>query len=86
MNWAAGYGPPRADACLDFATTRWLLAGMKLKTRRTVSPRAKARNGRRAPSKRQPSFADAAKRVAGMIEGDYYLSSREGFGPREVCC
>jgi hypothetical protein len=57
---------------------------VKLKTRRTTSSRAKARNGRRAPSKRQPSFADAAKRVAGMIEGDYYLSSREGFGPTKV--
>jgi hypothetical protein len=29
---------------------------------------------------RLPSFANAAKRVAGMMEGDYYLSSREGFG------
>ena len=57
---------------------------MKSKTRGTVSTRAKARNGRRAPAKRQPSFADAAKRVAGMIEGDYYLSSREGFGPTKV--
>jgi hypothetical protein len=57
---------------------------MKLKTRRTASSRAKARNGRRVSSKRQPSFADAAKRVAGMIEGDYYLSSREGFGPTKV--
>jgi hypothetical protein len=69
---------------LDFAAKRRLLGGMKPKSRGTVSPRAKARNGRRAPSKRQPSFADAAKRVAGMIEGDYYLSSREGFGPTKV--
>ncbi len=57
---------------------------MKLQTRRSVSSRAKARNGRRVSSKHQPSFADAAKRVAGMIEGDYHLSSREGFGPTKV--
>ncbi|MBI2517374.1 MAG: hypothetical protein HYV95_10720 [Opitutae bacterium] len=57
---------------------------MKLKSHRIVSPRAKARNGRRAPSKRLPSFAEAAKRVAGMMEGDYHLSSREGFGPTKL--
>jgi len=57
---------------------------VKIKTRRSVSSRAKARNGRRVSAPRQPSFADAAKRVAGMIEGDYYLSSREGFGPTKV--
>jgi hypothetical protein len=54
----------------------------KLKTRRAVSPRAKARNGRRVSASRLPSFADAAKRVAGMMEGAPDLSSREGFGPR----
>lgn len=53
---------------------------MKLQTRRTVSPRAKARNGRRVPTSRLPKFSDAVKRVAGMIEGEPDLSSREGFG------
>lgn len=56
---------------------------MKPKSR-TVSHRAKARNGRRAPANRLPSFGEAAKRVAGMIEGDYYLSSREGLGPTKL--
>ena len=55
---------------------------MNLKTRNSVSSRAKARNSRRVSARRQPSFADAAKRVAGMIEGTPNLSSREGFGPK----
>ena len=57
---------------------------MKLKTRSSVPTRAKARNGRRVSASPLPKFSDAAKRVAGMIEGDYYLSSREGFGPTKV--
>lgn len=56
---------------------------MKPKSRGTVSPRAKARNGRRAPAT-LPKFSDAVKRVAGMIEGEPDLSSREGFGPTKV--
>ena len=73
-----------AVGLLDFAPAEWLLSDVKTKTRSSVPSRAKARNGLRAPSKRQPSFAEAAKRVAGMVEGDYYLSSREGFGPTKV--
>lgn len=69
---------------LDFATNEWLLAGVKTKTHSSVSSRAKARNGRRAPATRLPKFSDAVKRVAGMIEGEPDLSSREGFGPTKV--
>jgi hypothetical protein len=54
---------------------------MKLKTRSSVPPRAKARNGRRVPASRLPSFADAVKRLSGIMEGEPDLSSREGFGP-----
>lgn len=69
---------------LDFFRSERLRPSMKLKSRRKISPRAKARNGRRVTARHRPSFADAAKRVAGMIEGDYYLSSREGFGPTKI--
>lgn len=56
-------------------------AVMKSPTRRSVSSRAKARNSRPLTAPRQPSFATAAKRGAGMTEGTFDLSSREGFGP-----
>jgi hypothetical protein len=55
---------------------------MKPTTRRTTAPRAKARNGRRVSPQRLPSFADAVKRLSGIMEGAPDLSSREGFGPK----
>ncbi len=68
---------------LDFAIGQWPFARMKLKTRRTATSRAKVRKVRRAPAT-LPKFSDAVKRVAGMIEGEPDLSSREGFGPTKV--
>jgi hypothetical protein len=70
--------PPRRALTLSVGDGSFF--GMKLKTRRSVSLRAKARNERRAP-RGLPKFSDAVKRVAGMIEGTPDLSSREGFGP-----
>ena len=37
-------------------------------------------NGRRVSAPRLPSFADAVKRLSGIMEGEPDLSSREGFG------
>ncbi len=62
----------------------WLLAGMKLKTRRTASSRAKARNGRRVSASSLPRFRDVIKSVSGIMEGPPDLSSREGFGPTKI--
>ena len=69
---------------LDFATNEWLLAGVKTKTRSSVSSRAKARNGRRAPASSLPRFRDVIKSVSGIMEGPPDLSSREGFGPTKL--
>ena len=55
---------------------------MKSTTRRSAPSRAKARNGRRVSAQRLPSFADAVKRLSGIMEGSPDLSSREGFGPK----
>ena len=55
---------------------------MKLKTRRSAPARAKARNRRRLSAQHLPSFADAVKRLSGIMEGAPTLSSREGFGPK----
>ena len=68
--------------CLAKTSATHRLRAMKPATRRSVQPRAKGRNGRRVSAQRLPSFADAVKRVAGMIEGAPDLSSREGFGPK----
>jgi hypothetical protein len=73
-----------ADACLDFTDLRWLFAGMKVKTRRASSSRAKARNGRRVSAANLPRFRDVIKSLSGIMEGPPDLSSREGFGPTKV--
>ena len=76
--------PDPLRRALTFAEGRWLFADMKVKSRHTVSSRAKARNGRRVSTSRLPSFADAVKRLSGIMEGAPDLSSREGFGPTKV--
>ncbi len=55
---------------------------MKLKTRQPLRSPVKAKRRARGTRNRLPSFADAVKRLSGIMEGAPDLSSREGFGPR----
>jgi len=80
----AGLSVLQASGGLTSPPPQWLLADMKLKSRLTVSSRAKARNGRRTSSPHLPKFSDVVKRLSGIMEGTPDLSSREGFGPTKV--
>ena len=55
---------------------------MKLKIRQPLRSTIKAKRVARGTRAHLPSFAEAAKRVAGMMEGSFDLSMREGFGPK----
>ncbi len=55
---------------------------MKLRTRRSRTPKAGLRNGHRVIVSRAPSFADAVKRLSGIMDGASDLSTREGFGSK----
>jgi len=55
---------------------------MKLTLKKPSRQRGKTKAAVRTARPRLPSFADAAKRVAGMIEGSPDLSMCEGFGPK----
>jgi hypothetical protein len=62
---------------LDSTSERRQRSGMKLSAPRPVVRKKSTLRKRAKPVR--PSFADFAKRVAGMIEGAPDLSSREGF-------
>jgi hypothetical protein len=73
-----------SQGILDFGPDQWLVFFVKTKTRHSVSPRAKARNGRRVSTSSLPRFRDVLKSLSGIMEGPPDLSSREGFGPTKI--
>ena len=68
----------RGEACLDRPGAKRQRSFMKASAPRPAARKKPIAKKRAKPAR--PSFADFAKRVAGMIEGASDLSSREGFG------